>query len=273
MSKKDKKPEENPSLPTGKSYISFSELKDRIECSFRHKLKHIDKIDMFEENVNTNFGTAIHASCEDYVETREMKYEIALDMIVEAWEKYGFPDLGEWLTQANAMLEAIPNFLDKKFPGWKLFKAEEELMEQIGGEHKDVCLKGFIDAIVEWKGKIILIDWKTSGSGWSDWKRNDELTTYQLLLYVKFWAQKHNVPIEKIEAGFVVMNRDLKNPERIEYIPIITDKKKIRKSLTVLNNNLTTLKRNQHFKEWKYANPQFQKSCRFCDYNGTEYCP
>jgi hypothetical protein len=64
--------------------ISFSELKDHVECSYRHKLKYVDKINMFEENVNTNFGTALHEACETYLKTREMKYELALDYIVQA---------------------------------------------------------------------------------------------------------------------------------------------------------------------------------------------
>ena len=72
---------------------------------------------MFVENEHNNFGTAIHDSCQYYILHRIMRYEIALDVIVNAWKKFDLPNLGEALTQANAILEKIPDFLDTRFPG------------------------------------------------------------------------------------------------------------------------------------------------------------
>ena len=36
-------------LLTGKPHVSFSEIKDWVECSYRHKLIHIDKLSTFEK--------------------------------------------------------------------------------------------------------------------------------------------------------------------------------------------------------------------------------
>ena len=267
---KKREPEKNPSLPTGKSVISFSELVDHVECSFRHKLKHIDKIDKFEENVNTNFGTALHDSCEHYLKNREMRYEIALDYIIEAWEKFNLPNMGDWMIQANAILEAVPGFLDTRFPGWECFDAEERLEESIE-EHKDVRFKGYIDGIIKHDGLYWIIDWKTSTKGWNDYKKKDEKLKMQLILYSEYWGNKHNIPLEKIRVGFAVMNRDLKNPERIEFFTFDVDKKRQKKTLNVLNNSISMIKSRKHFKEWK--NKKFPGSCRFCDYDGTKHCP
>ena len=75
------------SLPTGKAHVSFSEIKEWKECSYRHHLRHIKKIDLFKPSIFLDFGTAVHAACEDFLETREMKSDIALKMLDEAWEK------------------------------------------------------------------------------------------------------------------------------------------------------------------------------------------
>jgi len=255
--------------------ISFSELKDHVECSYRHKLKYVDKINMFEENVNTNFGTALHEACEHYLKTREMKYEIALDYIIEAWEKYGLPDLGQWLKEANALLEAVPGFLDDRFPGWECFSAEEFLNnEPIPGDHiLDVAFKGYIDAVIKQNDKFYLCEWKSSGKGWSSYKKKDDNLKMQLILYAKFWGAKHKIPLSKIRVGFIILNRDLENPERIEFFSFSVEEKDTKKTLVILNNSIGQIRKGQYFKCWKYSIPYQQGSCRFCDYNETKYCP
>jgi len=254
--------------------ISFSELKDHVECSYRHKLKYVDKVNMFEENVNTNFGTALHEACETYLKTREMKYELALDYIVQAWEKHNLPDLGNWLKEANALLEAVPEFLDERFPGWECFSAEEDLLEKIEGEHSlDFTFKGFIDGVIKCNDQYTIIDWKTSGKGWNKYKKEDENLKMQLVLYAKFWGQKHNIPLSKIRVGFVVLNRDLENPERIEFFSFPIEESGVKKTLNILNNSLNMSKKGMYFKPWKYKISYQQGSCRFCDYNETPHCP
>jgi len=254
--------------------ISFSELKNHVECSYRHKLQYIDKINMFEENVNTNFGTALHESCEHYLKSREMKYELALDYIVEAWKKYDLPDLGQWLKEANAILEAVPKFLDERFPGWKYVSAEEKIHERIEGKHsQEVAFKGYIDGIIEHDGIFYILDWKTSSKGWNKYKKEDETLKMQLVLYAKFWGQKHNIEASKIRVGFVVLNRDLSNPERIEFFTFPIEEKATKNTLKILNNAISMKRDGLYFKQWKYKVPNQQRNCRFCDYNETKYCP
>jgi hypothetical protein len=74
-------------LPTGKPHISFSEMSDWIDCSWRHRRKQIDKIDLSTFGVALDNGTGIHASCEDFLKTRKMNTQIAVDFITEAFEK------------------------------------------------------------------------------------------------------------------------------------------------------------------------------------------
>ena len=60
-------------FPTGKPHISFSEVKIWKECSWRHKLMYVDKVDTFKPSPYLDFGTAVHEGCETLLETRKVE--------------------------------------------------------------------------------------------------------------------------------------------------------------------------------------------------------
>lgn len=261
-------------LPTGKTVISYSELKDWIECSFRHKLKYILNLGKFEASENTIFGNAIHSSCEDYIKTREMKPEIALSILAQGWSDNKFKNLGIWLEKANKILDVMPGWLEEVFPGWSYVDAEELLTESIpDSTHENVKFKGYIDAVIKHGNYYHLLDWKSSTGAWNTYKRGDPLIHLQLILYNLFWSIKHNIPSNKIKCGFVIFSHGDEIKERGEYInlPVSEDQKK--QSLIVLNNMISSVKRQAAFKAWKRPEGLYQGVCMFCEFNGTEYCP
>ena len=73
-------------LPTGKSHISFSEVKCWKECSWRHKLLYVDKIDVFQPSPFLDFGTAVHEGCENILEGRSLDKKKILKSVTDAWE-------------------------------------------------------------------------------------------------------------------------------------------------------------------------------------------
>jgi len=52
-------------------HVSFSAIKDWKFCPYYHKLTRIDKIKVFEGNIYTAFGKAIHDTCEAMLLSRE----------------------------------------------------------------------------------------------------------------------------------------------------------------------------------------------------------
>ena len=60
-------------------FCSFSEIKCWKECSYRHKLMHIDKVDMFEPSPFLDFGTAVHEGCETYLKSKTIDKEKLLN--------------------------------------------------------------------------------------------------------------------------------------------------------------------------------------------------
>ena len=71
-------------LPTGKPHVSFSEVKIWKECSYRHKLAYVDKLDVYENNPYADYGTAVHNAIENYLKTRTMDIDSCLEEIDSA---------------------------------------------------------------------------------------------------------------------------------------------------------------------------------------------
>lgn len=274
---------EEKTLPTGKKHISFSEIKCWKECSWRHKLLHIDKIDVFKPSPYLDFGTAVHEGCETLLETKEVDKEKLIKDIRDAWEKNGFDDpewvekqpgwfkyqpVDTWCEWASNMWDDVLPFLDETFPGWQPIKAEEQLYEDI--DNTFVKFKGFIDAVIvapdsKNKDKVWILDWKTSQSyGWRREKKQDILMTAQLMLYKYFWSRKHNVDLKDIRCGFILLKRGGKPGKMCELVPVSVGPKSIDRSTKMMNNMINAVSKKFYLKN--------RNSCKFCDFKDTEHC-
>tara|TARA_B100000674_G_C37958728_1_gene970947 strand:- start:1970 stop:2827 length:858 start_codon:yes stop_codon:yes gene_type:complete len=284
MQDKSKADNEQPALPTGKSHISFSEVKCWKECSWRHKLLYVDKVDVFEPSPFLDFGTAVHEGCESLLESKTIDREKILKDVVDAWEKHGFGEpewyekqpgwykhapVEEWCEWATNMWNDVPGFLDETFPSWETVKAEEELREDI--ENSDVKFKGFIDAIIKVPKKrgqgfeYWILDWKTAQSyGWKRQKKQDILMTAQLILYKHFWSKKHDIPLKDIRCGFILLKRGAKPGNVCELVKVSAGPKSIDRALKIMRSMIKSVK--------KQFNLKNRNSCTFCDFKDTEYC-
>ena len=269
-------------FPTGKPHISFSELFAWKECPYRHKLIHIEKLGSFEASPYLGFGTGVHASCEHYIESREIDKELAFKEIDDYWDENqeditayvkanGFckysPEREQWKQIASDILDDVPRFLDETFPGWKGVRAEEDLYESIQGD--EMQFKGFIDAVIINKNKkgqpkVWLLDWKTAGWGWRPQKKQDFNYQMQLLLYKHFWAAKHNIDPKDVKIGFVLLKRDGKNGKRCELVEISGSEAKVEKATKVVRSMLAAVR--------KGFFPKNYSECRWCEFKGTERC-
>jgi len=253
-------------LPTGKPHLSFSEISVWLECSFKHKLKFIDGHDKPIDSPNVDFGSACHAACENFLKTREMKPEIAAEKIRTFWQVANRQDADDWITQANAILLDVPAFLENTFPKWEYVSAEHLLYEQIASLPH--AFKGLIDGIiVVHKGKKTinwLIDWKTTSWGWKAEKKSDRRVQMQLVYYKHFWSQKTNIPIQDIRCGFVLLKRAAKPDKHCELVPVSVGQVPINRSLIVIDNMLSSIKKGRAIKN--------RYSCEYCEFKDTNLC-
>lgn len=292
-----------PIFPTGKEHLSYSEIIDWIECSFRHKLKHIDKIDLDGASIHSEFGQVVHDAAEQYLKTRTLpdKKQSLTDfrnrlkaLDAQAQEK-ALKNLSEYITNMPEMIEQIPQWLNHTFPGWELVDAEHMLMENIdSAKVEGIKFKGYLDGIIKIKkpptkkliaehkklhGKdsfppdqyeYVILDWKTSSWGWKVEQKRSFEKQMQLIFYKYFFSKKMNIPLNQIKCGFVLVKRTppkVRRPmDRIEYIQVSVGPVAIEKALKVLNDMINQVKSGLVRKNRKYCKP-------FCPYNNTVHCP
>ena len=137
--------------------------------------------------------------------------------------------------------------------------------------HKNLNFKGYIDGVIKvpkknGKGHLYwIIDWKTSQAyGWRRQKKQDILMTAQLILYKSFWAKKHNILLEDIRCGFVLLKRGGKPGKICELVQVSVGPKSLERGIKILNNMISSVRRGMFLKN--------RESCTYCQFKGTEYC-
>ncbi len=262
-------------LPTGKPHTSFSEVSCWMACSWRHKKKHVERIDLDKTSIHPHFGHAAHATLEHYTMTRVMDRSLAFNELKAAFrENADHPDFTvtvfkQLIRELNEIFDEVPSWMDEAFPGWTPIAAEAELYEPIGGQPH--AFKGFIDAVIKVPkpGKpdqflIWLLDWKAASRYWSAEKKSDPKTTAQLIYYKSFWSKRENVPMKDVRCAFVLLKRAAKVGTKIEIVPVSVGEKSEARALKVLNNMVASVKRGIALKN--------RDECKWCEYHNTEHC-
>ena len=161
----------------------------------------------------------------------------------------------------------------------ELVGIEYELNTDLKG---DLYFIGFIDILVRNKetGKLRIIDLKTSTKGWASYKKNDENTTSQLVIYKNFYAKRLNVDIKKIDVEFIILKRklheDIPYPQKriIKFVPA-SGKPTINKVMMKFDAFVETCfdEQGNHRLDQFYPKIATASNCRFCDFKDKpEYC-
>lgn len=267
-------------LPTGKPHVSFSEFSDWKACTYRHKLIHVLKLGADDPSPFLSYGTALHAGCENFLKTRVMDVSIALKIIDEDWEKHSkfwkeqasrnnqeFLPVDVWREQAIRALNDLPDFFDSTFPNWEIIDAEHALYEQI--ENTTHAFKGYIDCVIKTtnkKGKTLvwIIDFKTCIWGWKREKIQDPIVRSQLVYYKHFWAKKTGSDPKNVRCGFLLLKRTAKKGKSCQLITVSAGDLTMKRSLLVINNMLSSIKRGIALKN--------RQSCLYCQFKDTDKC-
>ena len=252
------------------SHVSYSEIKIWNECSHKHKLQYVDKLDGFKGNLHTAFGNAIHSVCEQALLKEELDREQHFleefaKEIVSLEEKEVEIDKSlheEMLGQYQPIISSFHDELDNYFEDCEVISTEERLYEDIEGH--DMKLKGFIDLVVKTKdGKYHILDWKTCSWGWNARRKADKIVNYQLTLYKVFWAKKHNIPLEMVETHFGLLKRTAKK-NNTEIFRVTSGPIKVKNALTFLEKAVTNIKKGFSIKN--------RLACKNCNFYKTEHC-
>jgi hypothetical protein len=208
--------------------VSYSQYGMWTSCQQQFKLSYIDKLGESSANIHTIFGSAMHETIQHFLSVMygvSKKQALLLDVEGMLKEKLvehfttekakmteGTPctqiELEEFFGDGRQILHYFKTKLDKLYTksGFELVSIELPLNAEV---RPGVNFVGFIDIVLKEvsSGKIIIIDLKTSTRGWNQYQKADKVKTSQMLLYKKFYSEKYNVPLDKIEVEYQILKR------------------------------------------------------------------
>jgi len=212
-----------------KNRVSFSQYSTFLKCPHKWYLDYIKNLRVFDANINTAFGTAIHEVFQTYLETlynKSLKEAESLNMKTLFMESFnteinkikenGTEIDDDTFTEFCYDGEDILSAFTKTTNRLKYFPAKD--YELVGIEipleiplKNNVDFIGFIDIVLKEKNKekYRIIDFKTSSSGWNKYMKEDESKYAQLHLYKSVYSKKFNVPLKSIDVEFYIVKRRL----------------------------------------------------------------
>jgi ATP-dependent exoDNAse (exonuclease V) beta subunit len=224
-------------------HISYSALKNWDFCPYYHKLTYLDKVKLFQGNVYTAFGTALHTTCEkltlnetkDYKNTFSKEFENEINNLKELSDN-DQSLINEMKTQGVELASMILQCLDLKFPSYEVVSAEEQLFQPIKDIDVDYDYKGFLDLVIKTPdGKYHIIDWKSCS----------------------------NIDPKMVETYFGLLKRTAKK-DKVEFYRVSSGPRKVKNALNILNKAVYNIHKNNH--------PKNRLNCAKCEFNKTQWC-
>jgi hypothetical protein len=283
--------------------VSYSQYTMWANCPQQYKLAYIDKLSESKSNINMVFGTAMHEVLQHYLTvfygvSKKQANQLDLKgMLLEALksnfkkEQEKFSDgevvctkeeLEEFYGDGIEILNWFEKHSDRLFSkkGWELVGVEKVLNLKVA---ENVNYMGFIDVLLKHKesGEYYIIDFKTSGRGWTKDMKKDKTKINQLLLYKYFLSIQYGIDIEKIKVEYHIIKRKVNKD--FEYpIPHIS-------AFIPAHGTNTTLKGYKEFMQFVNSvfnedgsynldgdytpNPgEKNKNCRWCEFKDRKLC-
>lgn len=291
----------NPAIDyTSQKSISYSQTLAYNTCPHQWALKYVKGLQQYKPSIHTVFGTAFHEVLQEWLTVLyEETIKKAMEMDLEAnllskmqtiyaseKEKYGehfstSEQLSEFLQDGIEILK----YVKQKRASWfsnkytKLVGVEIPLLHSIG---ENVFFKGFIDIVLydQQEDRYIILDIKTSTSGWNDWAKKDDKKLAQLLLYKEFLAKQFSIDVDKVDVKYFIVKRKVPaDPEypamarRVQEFVPPSGKMKRGQATTALS----TFIQDAFNSEGKYIDKQYEhrpskSNCMFCEFKATEHC-
>jgi hypothetical protein len=280
--------------------ISYSQTLSYNTCPHQWALKYVKGLQEYKPSIHTVFGTALHEVMQEWLtelyegtvkKSNEMDLGLLLQeklfsIYAQEKEKYGkhfstSQELSEFHNDGIEILEYVRKkrsvYFGTKY--YKLVGVEIPLLHQIA---ENVFFKGYIDIVLydEQDDKYIILDIKTSTSGWNDYAKKDDKKLAQLLLYKEFLARQFNIDVDKVDVKYFIVKRKVPaNPEfpamgrRVqEFIPP-SGKIKRGQATTALAKFINdAFDKHGQYIDKEYEKTPSRSNCMFCEFKNTEYC-
>lgn len=196
-----------------RDYLSYSAIRTYQACPLKFRFRYVDQLP--EECVSSSlvFGGAIHSAVEFYFQQQLAGEDPpTLDQLLEvyrlAWQdrsdakvRFGKTESAESLDELAKRMLAAFMASDLSQPEGRIIGVEEELRGELMPGLPD--LLGRVDLILETESSVVIQDFKTSRSPWSDQQAEDQAE--QLMLYAEL--ARRLVPGKKLRLQFAIVTK------------------------------------------------------------------
>lgn len=264
---------------SGLIHISFSELTQYRECGHKHLLEKYLKLASSPTSIHLIFGNAIHSAIESGIRDKlnidgrinHFKEYFTKEMMDKMINTKEYGDVENFTNQGEHILRLLST--EKILEKYDLVGVEMSLYEKI---FNNFHFKGFIDLVLKDKktGRILIIDWKTSGEQWDvQKKKKNKIFMAQMRLYKYFYSRKFNVSIDEIDCKYIVLNR-LKNKKcpdlgfgDLQPVEIFSTNDDIMEAVTLVAETLRDIHIDKDFQKAKLIGSK--NNCFFCQYKSN----
>lgn len=280
------------------AHISFSQAQSFYKCKLKWKLRYIDGIKLEKPTMALVYGTSLHFAIQEYLKTYfldSVKKADSMDLskilerkmredYLQRKEKNGnvsfssLEEMSSYYQSGAEFLEWLKKNKEAYFPKriYDLVGVETKIEEMV---KNNVFIVGYLDLVLKniENGNVKIIDIKTSEKGWNRFDFSDEVKMSQLFIYKKHYASQNSIPIANLELEyFIVVRRHDKNKDfsRVQIHQLRGSENAMLKYYKYLEDFVDfVFDENGNFRKDKEydANPS-KANCKFCEYNGTEFC-
>lgn len=283
--------------------ISYSQLSMYLSCPKKWALQYRDGHKVPSFSINMTFGSALHETLQNYLSVMYNESGVKADAInIEEYfeerfrENYakGYKDNKNiHFSSPKEMREfyedglAILDFIKKKrgdyfsIKEWHLVGIEVPIVIAPNKSHNNVLFNGFIDLVLfhEPTEKFVIYDIKTSGRGWSDKEKKDEVKQFQILLYKQYFSEQFGVDEEHIDVEFFIVKRKIweqsEYPQkRVQQFVPANGKTKVKKAKVALDTFVDEVfNLDGSYKNTDHQATPSKSSCLYCQYKDKkEFC-
>jgi hypothetical protein len=203
-------------------------------------------------------------------------------------EHYSNPlQLAEYLEDGAAILQWFKNRRSTYFStkDWELVAIEMELCTQASEKNPSVFWYGFIDVVLRntKTNEVLILDIKTSRSGWNKYQKADATKMAQLIAYKNYFHKQFGAPIEKINVEFFIVKRKLiedsmfpqKRIQQLRPASGSVTQRKVQKAIDVFVEDCFDQEGNKNAdREYMAISGKGAKNCKYCPFKEDyENCP
>ncbi len=284
--------------------LSYSNIAMFMACPYKWKLTYVDRHYEYKQSIDKIYGQAIHSVIEQLIQLyynnsvsyfKEHKQQIIQEYTQklirnlakltkqgqqkDSSYKTSIELLQKYLSYGKELIKELCSEMNRYFGkrDISLQGVEYKLQQKNTLWGDDVKFTGYIDLILYDKKLDLhsLYDFKTSMYGWNDRDKNDFTKRMQLHLYKYFYAQKNNLPLQKVDGTFLIFKKQLlespyRNRRVQTYFPP-QQERTINKTLKTVGEAIDKMRLIKQNK----LEPQINSSeynCKFCPYNGGQLC-